>query len=146
MLPFQSLDAATATGPGEALDLGSDPADHFAVQIGIDGTPTSSSETWQANYTLEGSLDGESWFSVKPVVSVTLPADTYAAGAGSISGSSTTEASFAAQWAAFGNYATTPQGSADLSPLARFVRVNLTGANNASSFTASAWIVPGQAT
>jgi hypothetical protein len=146
MLPFLSLNAVTATGPGDALDLGSNPVDHFAVQISIDGTPASSSESWQVNYTLEGSLDGESWFTVKPVVSVTLPADSYAVGGGAVSGTSTTEPSSAAQWTAFGNYATTPQGDAALAPLARFVRVNLTAANNASSFTASAWIVPGQPT
>lgn len=55
-VPFTSLDAATVTGPGTAHDLG-ELADHHSLLWWSEGGPSSRVD-------LEGSHDGEHWFSL----------------------------------------------------------------------------------
>jgi hypothetical protein len=143
MLPFLTLDAVTATGPGDAFDLGSDPADHFSTQFVIEATPSGANDSdWSVNYVVQSSLDGETWFNIGFVTYIDAPTET--GGAGDINGSASVTT--VAQLCTVGNYATTDQGSSSLSPLARFVRVNITASSYLASFTASAWIAAGQPT
>jgi hypothetical protein len=136
MLPFQTLDAVTSTGPGEAFDLGSDPADHFSVEFVIETAPTSS--PWTANYVVQGSLDGGTWFNLGFVTVLAEPPATGSAGSISASSAQTS----VAQWCTAGNYQ-----NDSISPLARFARVNLTAVSgDAGPFTASAWLAAGQPT
>lgn len=128
MLPFHSLDAVTAIGPGEVLDLGSDPVDHFSVQFSVAVVPMTG--TWTVGIALQGSLDGVTWFNIAPI---NVNTD-------ELTGSPTVTS--VSQWGTAGNYG----GNTVTSPLARFVRANLGSDTNVSSFTADAWILPGQPT
>lgn len=57
MLPFVSLDAETGTGPGAVRDLETVLTQHRGV-----GTVSGSPSTLEVH--LEGSLDGETWYSM----------------------------------------------------------------------------------
>lgn len=57
MLPFKSLNAATTTGPGAAVDLES-PSKLFTAQIVATGAVTN------VTVILDGSLDGENWINL----------------------------------------------------------------------------------
>lgn len=54
MLPFNSLDAATATGAGTSKDLEESKSDHFMI-VSLTGGPSTISVD------LEGSHDGSMW-------------------------------------------------------------------------------------
>jgi hypothetical protein len=55
--PFISLDGATATGPGEAHDLGG-VYDHHTIVASQTGSPSS------VQVVFEGSHDGQTWISL----------------------------------------------------------------------------------
>jgi hypothetical protein len=57
---IKSLDAATATGPGVAAELG-EVANIFTGQSIVTGSPTS----WEVDF--EGSLDGVNWATVAAI-------------------------------------------------------------------------------
>ncbi|MFD4343411.1 hypothetical protein ACFWQ6_00765 [Streptomyces coelicoflavus] len=75
MLPFTSLDAATAAGPGEAKDLEGALAIHFLIAV-VTGGPST------ADIALEGSHDGVTWVTLATasgtVASRTARAEAYA--------------------------------------------------------------------
>lgn len=68
-LPFTSLDAATAVGPGESRDL-EDVRRHFTVVYFATGGPTS------ASVVLEGSHDGTNWVQVAGMAAGPTPSAT----------------------------------------------------------------------
>lgn len=58
MLPFRSLDLATATGPGSVWDL-EGVGNRFTAQVLVTGSPTFALK-------VEGSLDGTNWDQIEP--------------------------------------------------------------------------------
>jgi hypothetical protein len=131
MLPFLSLDSVSSTGPGEVLDLGSDPVDHFTVQLAATVVPTGS---WELPVILQASLDGVSWFSVDQLNSGVTQGSP-----GQLAGSSAQ--SSAAQWYIAGNY-----GGTSLFPLARYLRLYVQPSANLSSFTVTGLVLAGNPT
>jgi hypothetical protein len=65
MLPYLSLDAATAAGPGAVLDLGRVESE-FTLAVFTTGSPST------CNVVLQGSHDGENWAGISGPASVGL--------------------------------------------------------------------------
>lgn len=74
MIPFQSLNAASSTGPGASVDLGT-VADEFTLAVHLTNVTCSDPSGGAAgslNCALEGSLDGNVWYALGTATTGTI--------------------------------------------------------------------------
>lgn len=131
-LPFQSLSAATATGPGAVLDL-QGCRDSFTTQV-IGSGAGSTSGGWQLAYVLEGSLNGTDF------VTLTEQVDSHGNSEAVIGGTGTGVVSFNQMLNTANQFVNGLWSLNFPLPAVRYVRINLYSAIDVASFTLDAWI------
>lgn len=131
MLPFQSLNGASALGQGAVWDL-DDTASEFTVQVSGEVTPDGSGDSWTVGIEVQGSLDGVTWQLLQLDGTFSSPnyAPSLQGGPSQMSGAV---------------MACTPSAysSGQSNPAVRYICLNISTASHLSSYSVNGWIAQG---
>lgn len=131
MLSFQSLNEASSIGAGSVLDLECEASRDVTLQVA--GSVAGSDTGWSMSIGVDGSLDGVSW------VPLSMSPQNFSNGNVNLTGSGAETVAF------FATVASQIYQNEDLaswpSPRVRYVRANLYGASNVTSFSLTATIL-----